>query len=148
MDFVFVITSFVVATFISQTVGRNTIFYIRFFSFLVLNFASFVILNIFFDIKYFFISSILYISLVLAWAGFIIHISNSIVLSLIDLIGDNKTITKNELFNIYDSEKKYRDRISALIDGNYLFYKDDQIKFNNSLKNRSLLKLIIFLSKS
>ena len=148
MDFVFVITSFVVATFISQTVGRNTIFYIRFFSFLVLNFASFVILNIFFDIKYFFISSILYISLVFAWAGFIIHISNSIVLSLIDLIGDNKTITKNELFNIYDSEKKYRDRISALIDGNYLFYKDDQIKFNNSLKNRSLLKLIIFLSKS
>ena len=148
MDFVFVITSFVVATFISQTVGRNTIFYIRFFSFLVLNFASFVILNIFFDIKYFFISSILYISLVFAWAGFIIHISNSIVLSLIDLIGDNKSITKNELFNIYDSEKKYRDRISALIDGNYLFYKDDQIKFNNSLKNRSLLKLIIFLSKS
>ena len=148
MDFVFVITSFVVATFISQTVGRNTIFYIRFFSFLVLNFVSFVILNIFFDIKYFFISSILYISLVFAWSGFIIHISNSIVLSLIDLIGDNKTITKNELFNIYDSEKKYRDRISALIDGNYLFYKDDQIKFNNSLKNRSLLKLIIFLSKS
>ena len=83
----------------------------------------------------------------MSFFSFIIHISNSIVLSLVHLIGDNKAIAKNELFHIYDSEKKYRNRIRALIDGNYLFYKDDQIKFNNSLKNRALLKLIIFLSK-
>lgn len=148
MTFVFILVFFLISIVISQIMGRKSVFYVRFFTFLAINLISFAVIIIFFDIKYVFIGGLLYLSLIMAWSGFAIHISNSIVLALLNLISKANKISKKELLEAYDIEKKFDARIKALISGRYLVFQNNQIAFNRNRKNNTILNIIIFLTKT
>ncbi len=148
MSFFYTILSFIISIFISQTFNKKKVFYIRFVNFLLINFITFTFINLFFEIEYKVISCLVYVSLIFAWSGFIIHISNSIFLSLIKIIGENHNINKKSLFKLYNQSEKYKSRLENLVKGGYIHFENKKIKFNQTFKNVLLLKIIIFLSNS
>ena len=145
MSFIFTIIIFLISIFITQYIGKKKIFYIRFFNFLVLNLFLFFLINYLFELEYLLINFLLCLSLIFSWAGFVIHISNSIFLSLLRLINENDISNYNDLFLIYKQEEKFSERINVLINGGYLINKDQNIRFNKNFKNNFLTRLIIFL---
>ena len=145
MSFIFTITIFLISIFITQYMGKKKVFYIRFFNFLFLNLSLFLLANYLFELEYLIINFLLCLSLIFSWAGFVIHISNSIFLSLLRLINENDISNYKDLFLIYKQEEKFSERINVLINGGYLINKDQKIIFNNNFKNNFLTRLIIFL---
>jgi hypothetical protein len=74
-------------------------------------------------------------------------LSNSIVLSLLNLVNKNDIIHDENIFDLYSQDDKYKKRILALINGGYLFERNNQINFNTNFKNKMILNLILFLKK-
>ncbi|WP_169036366.1 hypothetical protein [Candidatus Pelagibacter ubique] len=73
--------------------------------------------------------------------------SNSIVLSLLNLVNKNDIIHDENIFDLYNQDDKYKKRVLALINGEYLFERNNQINFNTNFKNKMILHLILFLKK-
>ncbi len=145
MSIFFTIIIFLISIFLTQIFGGKKIFYIRFISFVFLYLSLFFLVYYFIRFDYFLINFLLSLSLIFAWSGFIIHISNSIFLSLLKLIHDNKISNYNELLAIYNQNEKFRIRLNTLCDGGFLIRQKDNFLFNYNYKKILLLKLIIFL---
>ncbi len=145
MSFFYTIIIFLISILLTQIFGSKKIFYIRFISFVFLNLSSFFLVYYFFRFDYFLINFLLNLSLIFAWSGFIIHISNSIFLSLLKLIHEKKISNYNELLSIYNQNEKFRIRLNTLYDGGFLIKQKDNFFFNYNYKKIFLVKLIIFL---
>ena len=147
MSTIITLLIFFVSIFVTQFFGKKKIFYIRFFNFLILNLFSFIFIFLIFDLNYKLINFLFCLSLIFSWSGLIIHLSNSIVLSLLDLINKNDIIDDESIFDLYNQDDKFNERILTLITGGYLIKKNNQIEFKNNFKNKMILNLIIFLKK-
>ena len=147
MSVFFTILIFFISIFFTQYFGSKKIFYIRFFSFLILNLFLFFAINFFFNFNYSLINFLLCLSLIFSWSGFVIHISNSIFLSLLKLFHENHISNYNKLFNIYNQEEKFSARLAALNKGGYLVKQNEEYMFNYNFKTNFLIKFIIFLKK-
>ncbi|NMN67865.1 hypothetical protein VP91_00010140 [Candidatus Pelagibacter ubique] len=138
---------FFVSIFVTQFMCEKKIFYTRFFNFLILNLFLFFSVYLIFDLNYKFINFLFCLSLIFSWSGLIIHLSNSIVLSLLNLVNKNDIIHDENIFDLYNQDDKYKKRVLALINGEYLFERNNQINFNTNFKNKMILHLILFLKK-
>tara|TARA_B110000483_G_scaffold215510_1_gene266237 strand:- start:666 stop:1109 length:444 start_codon:yes stop_codon:yes gene_type:complete len=147
MSVIITLIIFFVSIFVTQFIGKKKIFYIRFFNFLILNLFLFFSVYLIFDLNYKFINFLFCLSLIFSWSGLIIHLSNSIVLSLLNLVNKNDIIHDENIFDLYSQDDKYKKRILALINGGYLFERNNQINFNTNFKNKMILNLILFLKK-
>ena len=147
MSVFFTIVIFFISIFLTQFFGGKKIFYIRFFSFLSLNLFLLFLINYLFNLNYFLINFLLCLSLIFSWSGFVIHISNSIFLSLLKLIHENHISSDNKLFSVYNQNDKFSARLEALYKGGYLVKHNEDYTFNYNFKKNFLLKLIIFLKK-
>ena len=147
MSTIITLLIFFVSIFVTQFFGKKKIFFIRFFNFLILNLFSFIFIFLIFDLNYKLINFLFCLSLIFSWSGLIIHLSNSIVLSLLDLINKNDIIDDESIFDLYNQDDKFNERILTLITGGYLIKKNNQIEFKNNFKNKMILNLIIFLKK-
>ena len=147
MSVIITLIIFFVSIFVTQFIGKKKIFYIQFFNFLILNLFLFFSVYLIFDLNYKFINFLFCLSLIFSWSGLIIHLSNSIVLSLLNLVNKNDIIHDENIFDLYSQDDKYKKRILALINGGYLFERNNQINFNTNFKNKMILNLILFLKK-
>ena len=147
MSVIITLIIFFVSIFVTQFIGKKKIFYTRFFNFLILNLFLFFSVYLIFDLNYKFINFLFCLSLIFSWSGLIIHLSNSIVLSLLNLVNKNDIIHDENIFDLYSQDDKYKKRILALINGGYLYERNNQINFNTNFKNKMILNLILFLKK-
>ena len=147
MSVIITLMIFFVSIFVTQFIGKKKIFYTQFFNFLILNLFLFFSVYLIFDLNYKFINFLFCLSLIFSWSGLIIHLSNSIVLSLLNLINKNDIIHDENIFDLYNQDDKYKKRVLALINGGYLFERNNQINFNTNFKNKMILHLILFLKK-
>ena len=147
MSVIITLIIFFVSIFVTQFMCKKKIFYTRFFNFLILNLFLFFSVYLIFDLNYKFINFLFCLSLIFSWSGLIIHLSNSIVLSLLNLVNKNDIIHDENIFDLYSQDDKYKKRILALINGGYLFERNNQINFNTNFKNKMILNLILFLKK-
>jgi len=147
MSVIITLIIFFVSIFVTQFIGKKKIFFFRFFNFLILNLFLFFSVYLIFDLNYKFINFLFCLSLIFSWSGLIIHLSNSIVLSLLNLVNKNDIIHDENIFDLYSQDDKYKKRILALINGGYLFERNNQINFNTNFKNKMILNLILFLKK-
>ena len=147
MSVIITLIIFFVSIFVTQFISKKKIFYTRFFNFLILNLFLFFSVYLIFDLNYKFINFLFCLSLIFSWSGLIIHLSNSIVLSLLNLVNKNDIIHDENIFDLYSQDDKYKKRILALINGGYLFERNNQINFNTNFKNKMILNLILFLKK-
>ena len=147
MSAIITLIIFFVSIFLTQFIGKKKIFYTRFFNFLILNLFLFFSVYLIFDLNFKFINFLFCLSLIFSWSGLIIHLSNSIVLSLLNLVNKNDIIHVENIFDLYNQDDKYNKRVLALINGGYLFERNNQINFNTNFKNKMILHLILFLKK-
>jgi hypothetical protein len=147
MSAIITLIIFFVSIFLTQFIGKKKIFYTRFFNFLILNLFLFFSVYLIFDLNYKFINFLFCLSLIFSWSGLIIHLSNSIVLSLLNLVNKNDIIHVENIFDLYNQDDKYKKRVLALINGGYLFERNNQINFNTNFRNKMILHLILFLKK-
>tara|TARA_B100000780_G_scaffold278842_1_gene253970 strand:- start:3541 stop:3984 length:444 start_codon:yes stop_codon:yes gene_type:complete len=147
MSAIITLIIFFVSIFLTQFIGKKKIFYTRFFNFLILNLFLFFSVYLIFDLNFKFINFLFCLSLIFSWSGLIIHLSNSIVLSLLNLVNKNDKIHVENIFDLYNQDDKYNKRVLALINGGYLFERNNQINFNTNFKNKMILHLILFLKK-
>ena len=147
MSVIITLMIFFVSIFVTQFMCKKKIFYTRFFNFLILNLFLFFSVYLIFDLNYKFINFLFCLSLIFSWSGLIIHLSNSIVLSLLNLVNKNDIIHVENIFDLYNQDDKYKKRVLALINGGYLFERNNQINFNTNFKNKMILHLILFLKK-
>lgn len=147
MSVIITLMIFFVSIFVTQFMCEKKIFYTRFFNFLILNLFLFFSVYLIFDLNYKFINFLFCLSLIFSWSGLIIHLSNSIVLSLLNLVNKNDIIHDENIFDLYNQDDKYKKRVLALINGEYLFERNNQINFNTNFKNKMILHLILFLKK-
>ena len=147
MSVIITLIIFFVSIFVTQFIGKKKIFFFRFFNFLILNLFLFFSVYLIFYLNYKFINFFFFFLLIFSWSGLIIHLSNSIVLSLLNLVNKNDIIHDENIFDLYSQDDKYKKRILALINGGYLFERNNQINFNTNFKNKMILNLILFLKK-
>ena len=81
------------------------------------------------------------IPLTVAWFGFRVHLSNSITLTLINLI-DKNSLSKASLLELYDVKAHLRNRVEELSKGGYL---DENGFLTQTKKSKYVVSLIKFL---
>ena len=63
------------------------------------------------------------------------------------LFGSETGTAEEYAFDLYNQDDKYKKRVLALINGGYLFERNNQINFNTNFRNKMILHLILFLKK-
>lgn len=136
---------FCLSVFISEILSFDRVFYTRLvLFFLILSTVNIVIItrNLIELPQSLIIGFILSnIPLTVAWFGFRVHLSNSITLTLINLI-DKNSLSKASLLELYDVKAHLRNRVEELSKGGYL---DENGFLTQTKKSKYVVSLIKFL---
>jgi len=145
MIILYLLLCFCLAVLISELFSFGRVFYTRLILFIFILFS----LNIIFinqNIIYlprslllgYFLSNI---PLIVAWFGFRVHLSNSITLVLLSLIGNN-SLSKTKLYEMYNVPDHIKSRVAELSKGGYL---DNHGFLTQDKKSKLVLLMINFL---
>lgn len=145
MIILYLLLCFSLTILISELFSFGRVFYTRLLLFIIILFSLNIILinqNII-DLPSslllgYFLSNI---PIIVAWFGFRVHLSNSITLVLLSIIGNN-SLSKAKLYEMYNVPDHIKTRVTELSKGGYL---DKQGFLTQNKKSKLVLLMINFL---